>query len=636
MARLCIGSWGYFRCIGLLALVAGPALAAAEPTAVQGPVAVAVSTDERMLYVASGDARQVVYVALPAGQVARRLDFPAPPLGLALSPDGRTLAVSCAAPQSFVVLLDSQSGQARATIPAGHTAVAPLWSRDGRRLYVANRFDNDIAVIDPAARRCFGRVAAVREPIALASTPDGRTVLAANHLPLCRTDGEFKGDVAPLLTCIDTATLQTSSIALPHGANSLRGVAVTPDGKYALVTHLFSNFEMVPFRVDGGWINTNVVSVVDLPRRKVQATVGLDSYEGGAGNPWDIRLSADGARTCVSVAGTHEIAVVATAELLDQWSKNMSPMMAVWPIYPSLGDSAWKRLVLPGHGPRGLALVGDHAYVAQYFSDSVAVVDIGADATARESEEPRRAGIYSLSDDRPRAGRLLKTIALGPAPKLSLERRGELLFHDATICHQQWLSCASCHPDARADGLNWDLLNDGEGNPKNTKSMLLSHRTPPAMVSGVRMSAEEAVRSGLEHILFAIRPEEEAQAIDAYLKSLTPVPSPRLVEGKLSAAAQRGQKLFHSERVACDKCHPAPLYTDLHSHDVGTGTHVDRRPRYDTPTLIEVWRTAPYLHDGRYTTVEELLREGHHGLRDRTPTLSEQELRDLAEFVLSL
>jgi len=55
--------------------------------------------------------------------------------------------------------------------------------------------------------------------------------------------------------------------------------------------------------------------------------------------------------------------------------------------------------------------------------------------------------------------------------------------------------------------LNWDLLNDGVGNPKHTKSMLLAHRTPPAMSEGVRLTAEAAVRSGLTHILYADRPE---------------------------------------------------------------------------------------------------------------------------------
>jgi cytochrome c peroxidase len=212
-----------------------------------------------------------------------------------------------------------------------------------------------------------------------------------------------------------------------------------------------------------------------------------------------------------------------------------------------------------------------------------------------------------------------------------------MLFHDATICYQNWQSCASCHPDGRADSLNWDLLNDGIGNPKNTKSMLLAHRTPPSMAEGVRGSAESAVRSGVINILFAHRPEEEAEAMDTYLRSLEAVPSPLLVDGRMSTAAQRGRVLFESAEVNCVRCHPSPLYTDQKSHDVGTRKPNERGALFDTPTLIEVWRTAPYLHDGRYTTIEELLVEGRHGLkRVRGDDLSEEQIDDLVQFVLSL
>jgi len=119
-----------------------------------------------------------------------------------------------------------------------------------------------------------------------------------------------------------------------------------------------------------------------------------------------------------------------------------------------------------------------------------------------------------------------------------------LLFNDARICFQNWQSCASCHPDGRADGLNWDLLNDGTGNPKQTKSLLFSHKTPPSMITGIRSNAETAVRAGLRHILFSEQPEETAAAMDTYLRSLKPVPSPYLRNGKLSEAAKRGKKLL--------------------------------------------------------------------------------------------
>jgi cytochrome c peroxidase len=120
------------------------------------------------------------------------------------------------------------------------------------------------------------------------------------------------------------------------------------------------------------------------------------------------------------------------------------------------------------------------------------------------------------------------------------------------------------------------------------------------------------------------------------LKSLRPVPSPRLADGGLSPAAKRGQRLFEHSRVGCGKCHPAPLYTDLKRHRVSPPGTIEHRP-FDTPTLIEVWRTAPYLHDGRFLSVKELLVSGGHGRSaGGVEQLSAGQFDDLVEFVLSL
>lgn len=586
--------------------------AGGQPTGYQGPCAVTVSQDGTTLYVADADARQVVWIELPSGRIVRRVAVPGVPTGLVAAHDRKLLVVTCASPHSTVALLDASSGKMVAAVPAGHTAMAPVIGPDGKRLYVCNRFDNDVSVIDLATARQVARVPAVREPIAAAITPDGKAVLVANHLPLARTDPAAKGNVSPFITVIDTRTFATSAIELPHGATNLRGICVAPDGKHAFVTHLMSNFESVPFRIEGGWINVNVISVIDVAQRKATHTVGLDAYEYAAGNPWGIACTSDGHSICVSLAGTHELCVIDHSDATSSWARSLSPMMGVWPIYPSLGDSPWRRIKLSGKGPRELAISDSKIYVVQYFSDTVAVVDL-----RNPSATP------------------VPAIALGPEPKINMVRRGEMLFHDATICFQHWQSCASCHPEGRTDGLNWDLLNDGEGNSKNTKSMLLAHRTPPAMAEGIRMSAEGAVRSGLSTILFAQRPEEEAVAIDSYLKSLRPEPSPHLIDGRLSAAAERGRKVFHSDAITCDRCHPAPLYTDLRKHNVSSRNSTDTADRFDTPTLVEIWRTAPYLHDGRYPTIKELIVEGKHGLGPNRE-LSPSEIDDLVEFVLSL
>jgi len=617
-----------------------PANAAGQPGEYLGPCALVASKDAKTLFVACADARQVAWVELSGGSVTRRVPVPAEPTGIVLTPDGTKLIVTCAAPKSTVAVLDAVSGELVAAIPVGHTAMSPVISPDGKRVYVCNRFSGDVSVIDLAAGRPVARVAAVREPIAAAVTPDGRALLVANHLPNTRTHDPANVDVTPVVTVIDTRTYAATAIELPHGANGLRGLCISPDGKHALVTHLLSNFERIPFRVDLGWINVNVVSIINMRQRKVISTIGMDDFDLGAGNPHDVAYAADGKTICVSLAGTHQLCVISESELLGDFAaRTMQPMMAVWPIYLSLGDSLWRRGDLPGKGPRGLAVAGSKVYVAQYFSDSVAVADLAGWPKKRLPDsisyygEPRT---YSSTANEQADDASVRTIALGHKPKLTLQRRGQLLFHDATICYQKWQSCASCHPDGRADGLNWDLMNDGAGNSKNTKSLLLSHRSPPSMAEGVRASAEGAVRSGLTHILFTHRPEEEAAAIDAYLKSIEPVPSPHLADGRLGVAAERGRKLFQSKRVGCNRCHPAPLYTDLRLHNIGTRNANESTDHFDTPTLVEVWRTAPYLHDGRYTTLGELFVEGRHGLKHVGDDLSDREIEDLVKYVLSL
>ena len=64
---------------------------------------------------------------------------------------------------------------------------------------------------------------------------------------------------------------------------------------------------------------------------------------------------------------------------------------------------------------------------------------------------------------------------------------------------------------------------------------------------------------------------------------------------------------------------------------------MDKDRTLDTPMLIEAWRTAPYLHDGRAATVKEVLTkyntDDKHG---STSDLSDQQIDDLANFVLSL
>ena len=610
-----------------------------------GPTAVVASPDGKALLVANTDAKSLAVVDLE-GKVVRSVELPAAATGIAVTADGATAYVTCAAPTSTVCAVDTKTGKISASIPAGHTAIGPALSPDGKTLYVCNRFDNNVSVIDLATKKETAKVETIREPFAAAVTPDGKSVFVINHLPADPADGY---DIAAEVTVIDTASNETSAIRLPNGSSGVRGVCVSPDGKQVYATHILARYQMPTTQLERGWMNTNALSVIDGEKKELINTVLLDDVDLGAANPWGVTCTADGASICVSHAGTHEISIIDSKALLKQLA-DMPPAKkeGATEIAPLEGDQGGeydvvtaadvpndlaflvgirRRIRLDGdtteevidmtkvNGPRGIAVIGNKAYAACYFSDNLAVVDMET----------------KLVDE------IVKILPLGPKPKMSIARTGEMLFNNADICFQKWQSCATCHPDSRVDALNWDLMNDGMRNPKNVKSMLMAHKTPPAMSSGIRADAEAGVRAGIEHIQFAVRPEEDAVAIDTYLKSMEPVPSPYLVDGKLSEAAERGKKVFEDKAVNCVKCHPGPLYTDMLMHDVESKGQYDRRSNFDTPTLVECWRTAPYMHDGKYTTIKELLTDGKHGNKGGdTSKLTPEQIDDLVEYVLSL
>jgi len=585
------------------------------------PVAVAADEDGKKLYIAEFTGKQIAVYDVADSNVGSVIHLADNPADVAISRDRLSLYVTCGSSAGKVCIVDLKTKSVSDSIPVGHTPGAVVVSPDGKRLYVCNRFDNNVSVIDTASKKEVAKIAVEREPSSAAVTPDGKLLFVANLLPAGAADG---GYTAAVVSVIDTSAKRVlTDIQLPNGSTDLRGICVSPDGRYAYAAHVLGRYQMPTTQLERGWMNTNALSVIDVSNRELLNTVLLDDIDLGAANPWGVGCTADGKYVCVTHAGTHEVSVINREALHDKLAKAAKGQTFSESLnalsYPAdvPNDLAFlvglrRRIKLEGNGPRGLAVVGTKLYLAEYFSDSLGVVEIN-----------------------PQKRPDVKSITLGSSREMTVVRKGEMLFNDASMCFQQWQSCASCHPSqARSDALNWDLLNDGMGNPRSSKSLLLSHKTPPVMVTGIRDRAETAVRAGIKFIQFVVRPEADAVAIDEYLKSLEPVPSPYLAGGDLSEAAKRGKEIF--EKAGCSSCHPAPLYTDMKKYDVGTGKGRDAGLAFDTPTLVEVWRSGPYLYDGRAVTVKEVLTkynvDDKHGM---TLMLSEQEINDLAEFVMS-
>jgi len=596
------------------------ALHAAEAeSGLMSPCDLAMDAAQQRLYVLEADASQVAVLDCASLEILDTVALSAKPSGMTLSPDRKRLYVTAGQASGVIFVVDTKKASVIRKIKAGHWPVAPVVSPDGESLYVCNRFENSVSVFNIKRRRKIASIPVVREPIAAAMTENSNGLYVLNALPKSPANGAY---TACVVSVIDPAThTVVASLTLPNGSNQLQGLCFSPDGRYVYATHILARYQLPTTQLERGWMNTNAMTVIDTKSRKLVNTVLLDDVGLGAANPWGVGCTDDGTQIVISHAGTDEVCVIDRKVLHERLAgaaagekvTHVSSAASDVPNDLSFLTGIKQRIKLPGKGPRALVVDGSQVLVAEYYSDSVAVVNL--------ADKGRKK---------------LRSKALGTGTPQTLARKGEMLFNDAGLCFQSWQSCASCHtPDARVDALNWDLLNDGLGNPKNTRSLLLAHQTPPVMSLGVRATAEEAVRAGIRHIQFAVRPESEAQAIDAYLKSLTPVPSPHLSGGKLSTSARRGQKIF--DQATCNMCHSGPYHTNKKAYDVGTGTGREKDSAFDTPTLVELWRTGPYLHDGRAMTVHGVLTQFNtsqkHG---QTQDLSDKQLADLEAYLLSL
>jgi cytochrome c peroxidase len=130
--------------------------------------------------------------------------------------------------------------------------------------------------------------------------------------------------------------------------------------------------------------------------------------------------------------------------------------------------------------------------------------------------------------------------------------------------------------------------------------------------------------------------DADLDALAAFIGSLRK-PAPPEPPENLKQDVRRGGLIFLGAATGCVSCHPPPLYTDsgrrdpagrFVMHDVGTGR------RLDTPSLLGLARTEPYLHDGRAGTLEEVLTRHNKGDRHgRTSHLRRDDVRALAAFL---
>jgi YVTN family beta-propeller protein len=573
-----------------------------------------VSPDGKLLLAANNDNDSVTVVDTATRKALREIKVGAKPEGVTWIGAGPLAAVTLYN-DNAVALFDTQAGKVVHTIRVAHEPYGIVADRAGRRAWVTHEYPGLVSEIDVQARKVTRTlpVGAFTRGIALA--PDEKRLYVTEF---------YTG----ILRAVDLDSGKVVDSWKGHSTDNLaRHVVLHPRRPKAYLSHIRSMVHVI----DGGGSIFPQLSVCDLRpgEGRRRTSFAMDTYNGVyvVTNAWEAAISPDGKRIYTVYAGTNDMNV---SDVVDDDYKEIQ----------RVGQA--RRV---GQNPRAVRVSPDGQRVYVYN-----VLDFAVGAYDR--------------DMRP-----LGAVKVCEPPKSPEWVRGKILFNTANypLSARRWIACASCHPDGHSDGRVWQ---NPEGLRKTTALFGVAH-THPLHWSADRDEVQDfeyTIRSqlmrgaglfrgpiqskrGFEKIELKEKLSGKSKDLDAlaiYTNSfefthLSPhIPAP----GKLSPEAERGKRLFFSEKVGCAKCHSGPYYTDstlkepYNVHDVGTGGEDKSErmgPRYDTPSLLGIYRTAPYLHHGKAKTLHEVLTTQNKGDRHgRTSHLKPAEIDDLVAFLRSL
>ncbi len=573
----------------------------------------------------------------------------------------RRLALVADADAEVVRMLDTKTDQELRVTPLGGKPSQLVVAADGR-VFVAlrDRAEVDVLEVTPDSDptlRIAARVATAEEPTALSLTPDGRSLLVAcgwGH-------------------ALDVFATKTMEHRFRAGmAREPRAVVASEDGALAYVSHA----------------SASLVSVVDLeaPEHDVEA-VRLDTPDfQHEGQQLQWRQGYALARTEFGV-----LAPGVTAETGDTTVRTETyggvdafsapaESFAVNVVHPHApggrgeGDTPSRMLgSVAGNGcllPRAAAYDADGQWLAVACAgqDEVwrldarptgnagrgAVWQVGGEPTGLAIDGATRAlfvwsqrahTVTALDMDAfhpspTQPDEVLHVVALGPRVEVpDAVADGRELFHrtgDSRIS-SDGRACASCHPDGRDDGLVW-ATPDGPRQTPTLAGRLAG--TAPYGWNGARSTVKTHVTSTVKRLGGSGLDDASMDALVAYCMHMDE--PPRAAEKAAAAPVEadalvaEGRDLFESSSTGCASCHMADgTFTDGNRHDVKSKAKGDPHRRFDTPSLRFVSGTAPYFHDGRYTTLRSLL-VGSDGKMGHTAKLSPEQLDALEAYLKTL
>lgn len=599
-----------------------PQAVAAEPV-YKNPLNLALTPDGRELWIACEASACVVVVDTASRKRLLEIPVGGQPHDVAFTPDGQRAFVSNRLDDN-VSVVDVASHKAIATIEVGDEPHGVLVDRSGKHLFVLNTSIDNISVIDTGTQKEVKRLSASRSPWSLAESPDGKEIIVTHAL------SRFVGDRAPAMsevTVINPVSATVKDRILIPSANLMQGVAWHPTGEYALIP-LLRTKNLVPMtRINHGWTISNGLGI--YWRDGTVDQVLLDENHLCFPDPNDVVITPDGRYALVSSSSLDRVAVVDLAKLIGLL-KSATPKerTQVIPNHTGKATEYLVKHIRVDSVPRGIVLSkdGSTAYVACMLDDSITVIDVPSLEVAAR-------------------------IDLGGAKELTKRRRGEKLFHSANISFRRQFSCSSCHPDGHIDNIVYDIEDDGIGmGPIDNRTLRGINDMAPYKWIGINPSLKRQCGPRLAVFITRIQPftPEQLNDLHYYLCSIPRPPNRyRKLGEDLTEAQRRGKAVFERShkndgtliplRNRCNTCHPPPLYTDGKVHDVGTRFAYDRDGKFDAPHLMNIYDSAPYLHNGIAPTLEEIWTVynpyDEHGV---TNDMTKDQLNDLVEYLKTL
>jgi cytochrome c peroxidase len=248
-------------------------------------------------------------------------------------------------------------------------------------------------------------------------------------------------------------------------------------------------------------------------------------------------------------------------------------------------------------------------------------------------------------------------------------KMGRRLFFDKRLSRDESIACASCHEAGRAysDGRAIAVGVFGRKGRRNAPALINRGYGRLFFWDGRAASLEEQVlkpivdpnEMDLPLAVAAARmrltPDEISRALASFVRSILSGNSrfDRVINGDrdaLSGVEQAGLHLFRG-KANCVACHVGPNFTDERLHNTGVAWRDNKFADagagygdFKTPTLREVARTAPYMHDGSLASLEDVVEYYNRGGNTNPQLdselhplhLSEDEKRSVVQFLRSL